>query len=87
MTAPIPAGEGPPWIDEKHMMHAGMLAGTLLNHGLEARPVYDADGLVTPIINIRDKSGYEWAVIVMPEGSTTDKKPEPKVETKPDDGT
>ena len=76
MTAPIPAGEGPPWVNERHMMHAGLLAGTLLGKGLEARPVYDADGVVTPILNIRDKSGYEWAVIVMPEGSTTDKKPE-----------
>ncbi len=80
----IPAGEGPPWIDERHLMHAGLLAGTLLAAGVSAQPVYDTDHHVTPILHI-EKDGFAWAVIVMPEDSTTGTKPEP--EAKPVDGT
>ena len=65
-------GGGPPWVDTKHMMHAGGLAGVLLGHGLSALPVHDAEGVVTPIIRISDNEGNAWSVIVMPEGSTSD---------------
>ena len=80
VPTPQPAdyvSSGPPWVDEQHMMHAGLLAGTLLGHGLSARPVHDQDGVVTPILHIEDESGYGWAVIVMPRDSTTGVQPRP----------
>lgn len=62
-------GEGPPWIDERHVLHAGLLAGTLLSAGLRVQPVQDDDGNYTPVLVI-EADEQVWSVIIMPEGST-----------------
>jgi hypothetical protein len=66
-------GGGPPWIDDHHTFHAGLLVGTLFKHGLKVQPVHDRNGVVTPILNITDDEGYSWSVIIMPAGSTADR--------------